>query len=79
VGLLLATTPVLALVPVAEPVDEAADVTPDGDTIVVEAVPSEELTEVVALTLVELVVLVWIPPLPHLTTISQPPAKASSQ
>jgi hypothetical protein len=54
VGVLLATTPVLALVLVAVPVDEAADVTPDADIIVVEAVLSE-LTEVVALTLVELV------------------------
>lgn len=57
VGVLLATTPVLALVLVAEPVDEAADVTPDADIIVVEAVLNE-LTEVVALTLVELVVVV---------------------
>lgn len=78
VGLLLATTPVLALVPVADPVDEAADVTPDADTVVVEAVPSE-VTEVVELTLVELVVVVWFPPSPHLTTVSQPPAKVSSQ
>jgi hypothetical protein len=79
VGLLLATTAVLALEPVVEPVEEAADVTSDADDIVVEAEPSEELTEVVTLTLVELVVVVWFPPSPHWTTVSQPPAKVSSQ
>jgi hypothetical protein len=64
VGLLLATTPVLALVPVAEPVEEAADVTADADTIVGEAVLSE-VSEVVELTLVDLLVVVWFPPSLH--------------
>lgn len=60
-GLLLATTPVLALMLVTEPVEEAADVTADAATIVGEAVLSE-VTEVVELTLVELVVMVWFSP-----------------
>lgn len=77
-GLLLATTPVLVLVPVAEPVVEAADVAVDADIVVVEAGPVEA-TEVIALILVELAVVVWFPPSPHRTTVFQPPARVSSQ
>lgn len=58
VGLLLATTPVVAPEPVAEPVAEVAEFVPDANTVAVEVASGEELTEVVAPTLVELAVVV---------------------